>query len=245
MLRQRQISEAFYEDIEDRTYSGPQLVPPPVGVVGRSMEIKKIHSRQSHRLPPWIWWMLAKLLGIKINPDDKPVLGTIVQTLTVLSAIGFILCFSWVTAADIRNEFTKQTVLLGCVAIIGAIYFTCLGIYANRLAAVLLSNQRFVDSVRLHTRTVFKVSAAGLLIIISVANMVLNNYRTRLLYPGSRCENITLSGSLCHAMFGLKVGYSSFCLLWNLLVGLILLSVCRTHTIGRFIYSMHKVYTYI
>ena len=41
------------------------------------------------------------------------------------------------------------------------IYWCSLGIYANQLAGKLFMNPKFLDSVRLHTKTIFKISAGG------------------------------------------------------------------------------------
>ena len=44
------------------------------------------------------------------------------------------------------------------------IYWCCLGVYANQLASKLFRNPKFIDSVRLHTKTIFKISAAGIVL---------------------------------------------------------------------------------
>lgn len=46
------------------------------------------HSQQSRRLPYWLWLIIAKSLGIKLHPLDKPILATVLYTLTFMSALG-------------------------------------------------------------------------------------------------------------------------------------------------------------
>ena len=69
----------------------------------------------------------------------------------------FTVTFAWFTVYNIASKYTKQTVLKGLVAIAICVYWCTLGIYANRLASNLFASTKFVDSVRLHTRTIFKV----------------------------------------------------------------------------------------
>ncbi len=49
----------------------------------------------------------------------------------------------------------------GGMAIIMVVYWCALGVYANQLAGKLFRSPKFLDSVRLHTKTICKVSAAG------------------------------------------------------------------------------------
>ncbi len=70
-------------------------------------------SRQSRRLPYWIWFLLAKSLGIKLSPTDRPIFGTLMRVLTLLFALGFAVTFTWHKVYDIVSEYTKETVLTG------------------------------------------------------------------------------------------------------------------------------------
>ncbi|KAK2153833.1 hypothetical protein LSH36_284g03009, partial [Paralvinella palmiformis] len=245
--RNQRISEAFYEnsieqDNQQEGESNRCRFPDLATSMHRSYNIKKYEIHQSRRLPHWVWYLLARFLGIKLHPLDRPIFGTLMIVLTVLFAITYIVSFIWYIAYDIVNEYTKQTVLTGVFSIVMVIYWASLGVYANKLAARLFSSQKFIDSVRLHSRTVFKVSAAGLMIIIAIASTILNNYTSATLYNGERCQNLTVSREVCYVMFGARLGYSIFSLIWNLLVGIVLLSVCRTHTIGirRFIRQLEE-----
>ena len=52
-------------------------------------------------------------------------------------------------------------------------------------------------------------------------------------FTDAYCHNVSVSAIVCKVMFVSRVGYSVLSLVWNLLVGIVLLSVCRTHTIGK------------
>ena len=71
------------------------------------------YAHQSRRLPYWIWYALAKSLGIKLSPNDKPIFGTFMHVLTLTFALGFAITFTWHKVYDTVSEYTKETVLKG------------------------------------------------------------------------------------------------------------------------------------
>lgn len=197
-------------------------------------DVKTFHTKQSRRLPNWVWFILAKSLGIKLHEFDKRWFGIIMYLLTVSFAIAHVVLFVWYTVYDIKSIRTNQTILTGFVSITIVTYFCTLGPYANKLAAKLFTSQKFIESVRMHSRTIFKMSSAVILILLGIAVMSLNLYNASKIASNVYCaQNVTVSVTVCQAMYGTRVGYTVFCLLWNLLVGIVLLSVCRTHTIGK------------
>ena len=52
-------------------------------------------TKQSKKIPYWLWIGLAKSYGIKINPNDKPILSSVLHLITLISAAG-IICFYYV-----------------------------------------------------------------------------------------------------------------------------------------------------
>lgn len=195
--------------------------------------IKRFNTKQSRRLPHWVWYIIAKLLGIKQHPTDKPYLGRVLHALTIGLAALYVVTFAWYTVYDIMSEYTKSTVLTGLVSIIVVIYWSSLGVYGNRLAAKLFACETFVSSVRMHSRTLFKISAVGILALVGLLALGLNNYEAVTKYTGNHCNNVSVSSAVCVTMMVARCSYSGVCFLWNILVGVVLLSVCRTHTIGE------------
>ena len=207
--------------------------PADTNIVSSNQDgVKRYNTKQSRRLPHWAWYIIAKSLGIKLHPADKPYLGTVLHALTVGLAILYVLMFTWYTVFDIVSRYTKSTVLTGLVAIIIVIYWSSLGVYGNRLAAKLFASETFLSSVRMHSRTLFKISAVGIMTIVAVLALGLNNYEAVVRYSGQHCRNVSVSYAVCTTMVVARCSYSLVCMLWNVLVGLVLLSVCRTHTIG-------------
>ena len=48
----------------------------------------KGQTKQSKRIPYWLWIIIAKSLGIRLNSRDKPILAWILHLMTVVSAGG-------------------------------------------------------------------------------------------------------------------------------------------------------------
>ena len=44
--------------------------------------------KQSKKIPYWLWFGIAKILGIRLNYKDKPMLSWVLHLITVLSATG-------------------------------------------------------------------------------------------------------------------------------------------------------------
>ena len=198
-----------------------------------TQQVKVVHTRQSHHLSPKVWYILAKSLGIKLHPADRPIFGTVLYILTLLFAAAFSVSHTWYIIYDIINIYTRQTVLTGLVTIAMVLYWCALGVYANQLASKLFNSPKFVDSMRMHTRTVFKVSAAGILVVVGATMTLITSITASQTFSSEYCHNVSVSVVVCKVMFVSRVGYSVFSLVWNLLVGTVLLSVCRTHTIGE------------
>lgn len=58
------------------------------GGEGASQAPPDRHFQQSRRLPFWMWFIIAKSLGIKLHQEDKPILATALYVLTFASALG-------------------------------------------------------------------------------------------------------------------------------------------------------------
>ena len=197
-------------------------------------DVRKQRMKQSRRLPYWVWLLLAKSLGIKMHDFDRPICGTIMHVLTLLFAFGFAVTHAWYKVYDIVSNDTKETVLRGTVSIAMVLFWCSLGIYANKLAGRLFVTPHFLDSIRLHSKTIFKISAAGITIVLGLAAIILNCFEAKDIFDGSMCRKIVLNIAVCKVLFVTRVICSIFTLIWNLLVAIILLSVCRTHTIGKY-----------
>jgi len=50
--------------------------------------IIKGKTKQSKRIPVWLWLAVAKMLGIKRYPKEKPVLAWVLHLATITSATG-------------------------------------------------------------------------------------------------------------------------------------------------------------
>ncbi|BFZ21036.1 hypothetical protein BsWGS_24075 [Bradybaena similaris] len=218
-------SENFRNAINDDDLQRSQIVMPPP-------------------LPKWIWSILVTTLHIGSETSQKKKLvATFLHVLTLTSAFLFGSCGLFFNAYDTLSETTKTTVLVCIVKSVLGLYWIGLGIYANTLATRLFSNKRMVDCIRLHSKTIFKVNTAFIVMLLSLSVVVGNLYSSQSLLEShmpsngtlvsdANCVHVGVDVFLCKVYFGSKIVYSCLCLLWNLLVVGIFLSVCRTHTIS-------------
>ncbi|XP_033726648.1 uncharacterized protein LOC117316219 [Pecten maximus] len=220
----RTIDQAFYDSGESQ--------PNPMTLGSKS-------KMSSNRIPGWAWTLLVHILGIDSHESNRKrkCLAIFLQIFTILLACTFSVSGAIHTVYDILSKFSDTSLLMGIVNLILGFSWICLGIYSNKLSKKLFSNRNFVESVRIHSRTFLKVSAAGLLIFLGTVAVVINGYVKYKEFGPRHCQTLNINTVICHVMYSSHVTFSVISLLWNLLVGCMLLSVCRTHTIGvrRFI----------
>ena len=64
----------------------------PSNDMSSSMKNKTKHSK---KMPYWLWFIIAKSLGIKLHPNDKPLLSVILHAVTLFSGGGMLLTRIW------------------------------------------------------------------------------------------------------------------------------------------------------
>jgi len=135
-------------------------------------------------------------------------------------------------------------------------FFCGLGVYSHRLAYRLFVHPKFLDMLRLHSKSVMKMNAAFLLFIILCSFVtVLNvstisysygyNYNVSLLNEDpspptplsnatvlNPCQQVEIQVEICQIYWASQMIFSLFFLVWNLLVAVVLVSVARTQTIN-------------
>lgn len=223
------VSNKFYENIDD-TQMDEVLAK-------NSIEARKYMTKQSQRLPRWVWFLIAKALGIPLHARDKPILATILHILTFSSAITFVASQIWYIAYDISSAKTRQDMLSGTVSILIATMWAALGLYAKSLSGRLFRYPRFLADIRMHARTVFKINAAFLVFSLGLFFIIIQDMQSADLLYEKTCQIIEMEVIVCQIQFVSRVIFSIFSLIWNTLVAIVLISLCRTHTIGirRFI----------
>ncbi|XP_066269296.1 uncharacterized protein [Branchiostoma lanceolatum] len=188
--------------------------------------------KQSRHIPKWAWFLVAKSLGIKLKEKDLPWFGTFLYLLTLTSGLALGICTAWRTVVDILDIHTSQNAIDGTILVLLTMGWISVGVYANGLAFKLFSNKHFYDSVRVHSKTIFKINAVLLIVFLCTVFGLLTNYNKFYQFLPEHCEKIHLNPWICYVMYGGRVAFSLFCLGWNALVATICLSVCRTHTIA-------------
>eukprot|EP00057_Strongylocentrotus_purpuratus_P035701 XP_800625.2 PREDICTED: uncharacterized protein LOC590843 [Strongylocentrotus purpuratus] len=195
-------------------------------------EVRSGTMQQSRPLPRWLWYIIAKSLGIKTHPKDKPWFATLLYTLTLICTVGYFINYTWYTVADIVSQNTTFDSLNGTVNIIMAMGFCAVSVYANNLAFRLFTNRLFVQSVRLHTKTFLKLNSAFIIGLLGMMFIGLYNFDNFNLFDEQTCVSVSISPWICHLQYSCLVGLTFFSFVWNMLVAVVCLSVCRTHTIS-------------
>ncbi|KAK3763064.1 hypothetical protein RRG08_014852 [Elysia crispata] len=225
-------------------------------------DFQKLNVNIPERIPDWLWAVLTAMLGISTETrKGSYVIANALRISTVTSALVFAGCGVVFNVFDVMSELTRTTLLIAiCKSLLGA-YWVGMGIYARSLAARLFSNTLFVQCIRMHTKTIFKINTAVIILVLSLTASSLNIYLTRRLMDQNdepkdpktseitdgNCKTAGVHVAVCEVYFMARVVFCVFNLLWNLLVTSILLSVCHTHTIciRRFIKELlydNKVY---
>ena len=90
-------------------------------------------------------------------------------------------------SAVISNN-TKNDIMDGLVSIMLISYYCGLGVYSHRLGYRLFVHPKFLDMLRLHSKTIFKLPAAFLLfVILSMFVIVLNAATVSYIYDSKVC----------------------------------------------------------
>ena len=165
----------------------------------------------------------------------------------------------WFTGFNIASTQSQSDILDGFTAVVVCAMFAALGIYAHRLAFKLFIHPKFMDMMRLHSKTVAKLNAAVLVFVMMSAFIVAVNLHLSAFVYGytpvnatstdanssvahddiidtdsdmSPCQTIDIPLWICQTYFLSQVVYSFFFLLWNGVVAMVLISVARTHTVS-------------
>ncbi|XP_052763577.1 uncharacterized protein LOC128205712 isoform X2 [Mya arenaria] len=207
----------FYDSIE----TTPDALKP------RKTQRHKI--KQSKKLPDWCWTIITIVLGVG---SSKRWVSYLLYGITLLSALVFTGLGVLFTVYDIASKHSKTTAHIGFISLLIGFAWLCLGIYSFKLAGRLLGDDDFAASVRRHSRTLFKINTAFLLIFLGLGFTGMNLYNAYITFDTDRCNTIGLHYLVCHIMVIGRAVFSVFAMNWNLIVGCVLMSVCRTHTIG-------------
>lgn len=198
--------------------------------------------RQSRHLPLWAWYIIAKCNGIPLKGDSKPILGTILHALTFAGAVTYAMSYTWLVVYDILSPNTLRDIPGGSVSIL-LVYFWCaFGFYCKDLSSRLFLHPRFLKDIRMHTRTVFKINGALLIFIMGMFFTTANILESLDWFTNSYCEKIDLDSIVCQIMSVSSIVFSVFTLIWHSLVSFIFMSVCRTHTIGKFFFILDSTF---
>lgn len=66
-----------------------EIEPEKVGMAdAQDAPAKQYLVRRSKKLPAWLWISIAQALGIRIRPNDRAIVATVLYASTIVSALG-------------------------------------------------------------------------------------------------------------------------------------------------------------
>ncbi|XP_067933867.1 uncharacterized protein [Watersipora subatra] len=199
------------------------------------------HYRQPPHLPRRLHLILCTIFQVEISPGDKCIVGKFIFVVSVFLSLGFLVLTLLYTVYDIKSAKTTQTVTTGLFGAFIILLWIAMTIYGNRLGKRILKSATFVDSLRVHSKTVFKIPATLLLFLMGLAALAIEGFRSYEFYWDMKgCVKVDLDGTICRVLFIFKVLQMITCLTFNICIAAAVLSICRTHTIGvrRFIRAL-------
>ena len=78
-------------------------------------------------IPPRLWLIIAKILGIKLKPNEKPIISSVLHVLTFGSAAALFCTNLAYEIQDVISNNTKSDILDGFVSVMVFGYFCGLG----------------------------------------------------------------------------------------------------------------------
>ena len=68
-------------------------------------------AKHSKKLPYWLWFIIAKSLGIKLHPNDKPLVSVILHGITLFSGGIMLLTRIWFSGKVITTIFNTEILM--------------------------------------------------------------------------------------------------------------------------------------
>merc|ERR1712002_181083 len=150
---------------------------------------KRSQVRQSKRMPAWMRYVILKLVGVKTADNETVWFGTMFYMLTLALALLYVSTHTLFLSYNATSSKTTLTTIEASLQILNCFFGTSLGIYANRMCVKLFGNQKLIDSIRMHTKSVLKIRAstwAMLLLLGFISADFYDRYLEILVEPNSR-----------------------------------------------------------
>jgi hypothetical protein len=128
--------------------------------------VRKSQMKQSKRMPYWMRYIILKLVGVKTRENETPLVGAIFYSLTLALGLLYVSTHTLFLAYNAMSSVTTLTTIEASLQILNCLFGTSLGIYANRMAVKLFGNQKLLDSIRMHTKSVLKIRASNWALIL-------------------------------------------------------------------------------
>ncbi|KAI0228275.1 hypothetical protein LSAT2_021254 [Lamellibrachia satsuma] len=203
--RQHRISEALHGSYGEEA----SVLVQSAFMASAAEQVHVIHTKQSHRLSPKVWFVLAKSLGIKMHTFDKPVLGPVLYILALLFAIAFSVSHTWFIVYDIVNIYTRQTVPHWARYHSDGAVLVCSGSVCKSTGEQVVQQPQVCGKhAHAYAHCLQSASAAGILVAVGGIMTLLTSITASQTFSDAYCHNVSVSVVVCKVMFVSRVGYS-------------------------------------
>ena len=100
--------------------------------------LDRIFIVKSLKYPSRLWLIIAKILGIKLKPNEKPIISSVLHVLTFGSAAALFCTNLAYEIQDVISNNTKSDILDGFVSVMVFGYFCGLGRSLERIFVVFI-----------------------------------------------------------------------------------------------------------
>ena len=106
-----------------------------------------------------------------------------------------VIFFCTFSGYDIYSDDTETDILDGIVAVTIVLLFTMLGVYSQRLAHRIFEHPKFLEMMRLHSKTILKLNASILSVFVLAGFIVTLNLATFEYARFELFDNVTITNT--------------------------------------------------
>lgn len=181
---------------------------------------------------------LKSIAKIKNYMNFKGLISTFIYLFTMLSGLIFAITNIWYLIGDALSEKTNTTLFSKSVTVVLSLIWSTFGTYSINVLYNLFITKDLEDSIRLKTKSYFKIPASLLLIIL--IGIFLYSLFKETNSNDVECVKIELHIAICNIKYYFMYIYGILTIFWTYLVALTIMIINRTNTIHirRFLFDL-------
>ena len=212
--------------------------------------IFKENKYESEKLPNYLLKFIHYLIGIPSRDKNFKRTKRALKHMSILSIIVYFITFStgflnafsttWYSIANGINLDTRNSIFRESLVIVSAFIWFGFGFFSIKVLYSIFSSDDMSDAIRRRTKRYFKLPAWFVLLSLLIAYSYCFISNTKL----QDCTKIGVPQAICYIKYYSAIIYSFIVFLWSYLVVLVIMMICRTHTllIRRFLMNLELDY---